>query len=265
MDARSYRTAWGTRVPPRSIALVLLPAWLAAAACAGPREDVLLTPGVQPVEAHVDVEAGLVSVERDGVVVSAEGVMLPEPRGDTPLPTFWITVENHRGDRVTVTPADVRLVDSFGNQLAPMPVSVDGSHDRELRYAVVDPRIHTYVALHFGWPYYPIYPYPGWYYPPRVRGPRYWQYDPFWTLGIGPVWIHEVYTAPRSRTAPSGPSEREEVIYADAKLTWVVVFPELERTVRDVRLIVPDIRLRDEEERSLDFEMTFRQIIEARR
>ena len=191
MSIRSSSPAGATPVPRRVIALILVSFAAIGPAC-GAREDVLLTPGVQPAEARVDVESGLVSVEREGLVVSAEGVMLPEPRGDRPLPTFWITVENHRTDRVVVTPADVRLVDSFGNQHAPMPVAVDGSHDRELRYAVVDPRIHTYVALHFGWPYYPIYPYRGWAYPPRVRGPRYWHYDPFWTLGVGPLWIHEV-------------------------------------------------------------------------
>lgn len=137
-------------VPREFVALVLVSFAAVGPAC-GAREDVLLRPGVQPAEARVDVESGLVSVERDGLVVSAEGVLLPEPGGDRPLPTSWITVENHRSDRVVVTPADVRLIGSFGNQQAPMPISVDGSHDRELRYALVDPSIHTYVALHFGW------------------------------------------------------------------------------------------------------------------
>jgi hypothetical protein len=238
------------------------------AACSTTHEQVVLTPGVQAGDAVVDIDAGTVTDERDGVIVSVQGVMLPEPRGETPLPTFWVTVENNRDDRIVLTPADARLVDSFGNQLAPVPMSVDGSHGRDLRYAVVDPRVHTYVALHFGWPYYPIYPYPGWYHPPppRMRGPRYWYYDPFWTLGVGPVWIHEVYVVPRAEPPPTPTPGKEEVIYRDAKLTYVVVFPELERTVRDVRLIVPGIELRGEgDPEVIDFEMTFRQIIEAPR
>lgn len=239
---------------------------LASSSCAGTREHVALTPGLQTEEdAVVDVESSSVTQQKEGVVVRVQGVMLPAPRGETPHPTFWVTVENDTDLRLSVTPGTARLVDSFGEQHAPLSMSTGGPLDEDVRYALVDPEIHTYVAFHFGWPYYPIYPYRAWFPHWRFGTARYWHYDPFWQLGIGPVWIWEVRPArerpPRQRPEP----RREETIFSDARLTWVITFPELPRTVREMRLIVPDIRMVEEGEvvRTVDFEMVFDQIVEV--
>lgn len=231
-------------------------------ACGGPREYVVLEPGAQSTDAEVDVEAGTVTLDREGIVVSVQGAMLPAPRGGSVHPTFWVTVENTRHEAVAVKPAEARLVDTFGNQLAPVPMSVSGG-GREVRYALVDPEIHTYVSLHFGWAYYPIYPYSGWFAHRRLSRIRYWHYDPFWSIGVTPVWVREIRPARPPRASAALDPEREETIYRDARLTYVVVFPELGREARDVRLIVPGVRLRSDEEpeRSLSFELVFRQIV----
>lgn len=245
----------------RSLILVF-----ASTACAGASEHIVLTPGLQSdEEAVVDVQAGSVTQEKEGVVLRVQGVMLPAPRGETPHPTFWVTVENRTAGRITVTPGDARLVDTFGEQHAPLSMSTGGPLDQDVRYALVDPEIHTYVALRFGWPYYPIYPYRGWFPHWRFGTARYWHYDPYWQLGLGPVWIWEIQRRPppppRERPRPS----REETIYRDARLTYVVTFPEMPRTVREMRLIVPDIRMVEQGDvtDSVDFEVVFNQIVEV--
>jgi hypothetical protein len=198
------------------------------------------------------------------VVASAQGALLPSPRGGSLHPTFWVTIRNNRDDRIAVTPTDARLVDAFGAQYAPLPMSVDRG-GREVRYALVDPEIRTYVSLHFGWPYYPVYPYPGWFAPPRYPRLRYWRHDPFWTFGVGPVWIMEVEPRPPlvRREAPA--PERREFVYRDARLTYVVVFPEIDRASRNLRLIVPGVGARGAEgtEQVLEFELVFEQIVDA--
>jgi hypothetical protein len=243
-------------------ALIILGS-LGSGACATGQNRVALEPGVQRGSADVDLESGSVTVERDGVVVTAQGAMLPAPRGGTLHPTFWVTVQNNREERISVRPTDARLVDTFGDQLGPVPMSVDRD-GREVGYALVDPEIRTYVGLHFGWPYYPIYPYPGWMGHPRYGRIRYWAYDPFWTFGFGPVWVTEV----RPRRAPRvEPPQRDrlEFVYPGARLTYVVVFPELGRAVRDMRLIVPGVEIAMEEggTQALDFELVFEQIVEV--
>jgi hypothetical protein len=156
------------------------------------------------------------------------------------------------------------LVDTFGNQLEPVPMSVDRG-GREVGYAVVDPEIRTYVGLHFGWPYYPIYPYPGWFAHPRYGRIRYWAHDPFFTFGFGPVWVTEVW--PRRTPARVEPPVRDrlELVYPGARLTYVVIFPELGGAVRDMRLIVPEVGITQAEgsARALDFELVFEQIFEG--
>lgn len=94
---------------------------LATGSCVANRERIVIEPGVQIAEASVDVESGAVTVEREGVIVEAQGAMLPSPRRETLHPTFWVTVENTRDDRISVKPADARLVDTFGNRLQPLP------------------------------------------------------------------------------------------------------------------------------------------------
>ena len=89
-----------------ALGVLALGGTLAAAACAGTRERVVLEPGVQIADATVDVQSGSVTLERDGVVVTAQGAMLPAPRREALHPTFWVTVENNREERISVTPAN---------------------------------------------------------------------------------------------------------------------------------------------------------------
>lgn len=231
-------------------------------ACASSQPRVALEPGVQRGDAVVDWQAGSVTLEKQGVVVSAQGAMLPAPRGETLHPTFWVTVRNNRDGRISVRPTDARLIDTFGKQHEPVPMTVDRG-GREVRYALVDPEIRTYVSLHYGWPFYPLYPYPGWFAYPRYGRLRYWRPDPFWTFGFGPIWITEVHARP-VRPAPPPVRDKVELVYSDAELTYVVVFPELSRMARDLRLIVPEIGLRSAEggEETLEFELVFEQICE---
>lgn len=232
-------------------------------ACASGQPHVALEPGVQRGDAVVDRQAGTVTLEEQGVVVSAQGAMLPAPRDGTLHPTFWVTVQNNREERITVRPTDARLVDTFGHQLEPVPMIVDRG-GREVRYARVDPEIRTYISLHYGWPYYPLHPYPGWFAHPRYDRLRYWRPHPFWTFGFGPVWITEV--RPGAARMPAAPVRDElEVIYGDAKLTYVVIFPELDRAARDMRLIIPEIGVRISEggEETLEFDLVFEQIHDA--
>lgn len=238
---------------------------LTLAGCASTPERIILEPGVQIGDATVDVVSGSVSAEQEGVVVTAQAAMLPAPRSSTLRPTFWVTVQNTRDERISLTPADARLVDSFGNQLAPVPMSI-GGRGQDLSYALVDPEIHTYVSLHYGWPYYPLYPYRGWFAHPRFSRLRYWHYDPFWTLGVGPIWIREI-GPPRAIGEPTAyDPEREEIIYRDAQITYVVVFPQVERLAKNLRLIVPGVRVSTEtqQDQALEFEMVFEQILDAR-
>ena len=252
------RRPWARVLSQMALAVA---ATLPLGACASRQPRVALEPGVQRGEAVVDWQTGSVTLESDGVVVSAQGATLPAPRGETLHPTFWVTVRNHRDERISVRPTDARLIDTFGKQLEPVPMTVDRG-GREVRYALVDPELRTYVSLHYGWPFYPIYPYPGWFAYPRYGRLRYWRPDPFWTLGFGPIWITEVHPRPVRHPAP--PRDELELVYSDAELTYVVVFPELSAMARDVRLIVPEIGVRTAEggEETLEFELVFEQIHE---
>ncbi len=234
------------------------------AACATSQPGIVLEPGIQIADADVDLASGSVSLEQEGVVITAQGAMLPSPRGGSLHPTFWVTIQNNRDDRVAVTPTDARLVDAFGNQLEPVPMSVDRG-GREVGYALVDNEVRTYVSLRFGWPYYPVYPYPGWFAYPRYGRLRYWHYDPFWVLGAGPVWIMEVAPRPPLQRQLPAVHDKREFVYRDARLTFVVVFPEIDRASRDLRLIVPGVGVRATEgaEQSLEFELVFEQILDA--
>jgi hypothetical protein len=235
-------------------------------ACATGPSRIALEPGPQTGPADVDFESGSVTIERDLVMVTAQGALLPAPRSGKLHPTFWVTVQNDRDERISVRPTDARLVDTFGNQLEPVPMSVDRG-GREVGYALVDPEIRTYVGLHFGWPYYPIYPYPGWYAHPRYGRTRYWAFDPFWTFGFGPVWVTEVWPRRTPPRVEAPVRDKLEFVYPGARLTYVVIFPELGGAVRDMRLIVPEVEITLEEggARALDFELVFEQIFEGER
>ena len=240
---------------------VFMAAALSLGACATSQPRVALEPGVQPGDAIVDWPAGSVTVEQEGVAVTAQGAMLPDPRSERLHPTFWVTVQNDREERISVRPTDARLVDAFGNQLEPVPMSVDRG-GQEVRYALVDPEIRTYFSLHFGWPYYPLYPYPEWFGYPYYGRMRYWYPAPYWT-GYGPVWITEVWPH-AAHAPPASVRDKREFVYGGARLTYVVIFPELDQAASDMRLIVPDIGVRAVEggEQTLEFELVFMQIQE---
>jgi hypothetical protein len=239
---------------------------VALGACATSQQRIALQPGLQTADANVDLESGSVMAEQQGVVVSAQGAMLPDPRGETLHPAFWVTIQNNRPERISFRPTDARLVDTFGNQHEPVPMSVDRAR-QEVAYALVDPQIRTYVGLHFGWPYYPMYPYPAWFMYPRYGRIRYWSHDPFWTFGFGPVWITEILPRRTVQRAPAPVSDKLEFVYSDAKLTYVVVFPEIGTAVRDMRLVIPGVEISSAEGgvSTLEFELVFEQIVEAQR
>jgi len=248
------------QVARRLVAAAVVVAAVAGAACASSQPRIAIEPGVQRSDAEVDWQTGSVTLIQERVEVSAQGAMLPSPRGRSQHPTFWVTIENHREERVSARPTDARLVDAFGNQLEPVPMCLDRG-GREVRYALVDPEIRTYVSLHYGWPFYPVYPYPGWFVHPRYGRVRYWHPDPFWTFGFGPVWIMEV--RPRPVPPPPRPSpDKVEFIYGGARLTYVVIFPEIDPMGREMRLIVPGVAVTEDEgsERHLEFELVFEQI-----
>jgi len=92
---------------------------------------------------------------------------------------------------------------------------------------------------------------------------RYWHADPFWTFTFRPIWITEVRPV-RPRTAPI--RDEVELVYRDAELTYVVIFPELAETAGDMRLIIPEIGVREVEggEATLELELVFEQILEGR-
>src|SRR5687768_13940966 len=93
---------------------------LSLSACATGPSRVALEPGPQTGPADVDLESGSVTVERDLVLVTGQGALLPAPRSGELHPTFWITIRNERDDRISFRPTDARLIDTFGNQLAPV-------------------------------------------------------------------------------------------------------------------------------------------------
>ncbi len=248
---------------PRPAALLAM-ALLVLAACAA-RERIVLEPGIQVEDAEVDVQTGSVTVEKQGVTVAVQAALLPAPRGDALHPTFWVTVENRRDERIEVGPGRTRLVDADGNQHAPAPMSV-GRGGTEVRYALVDPEVYTYVSLYYGWPYYPIYPYRSWFAHARFSRVRYWHYDPFWSLGVGPIWITEI-RRPRPRPAEEK-DDAIELVYRDARLTFTVVFPELDSAAPGpMRLIVPelDVDPGDEGAEALEFEFVFEHVPEVAR
>ena len=60
--------------------------------------------------------------------------------------------------------------------------------------------------------------------------------------------------------------DREEEIYDGAKITYALTFPELDERVDDYRLIIPEILITDEDNRTsaLKFELIFNQIVEVK-
>lgn len=227
--------------------------------CAGTQKKISLEPGKQVIEADVDIQSGAVTQQMENVEVSVQAAMLPEPNGDTPYPTFWITIRNNRDNKITIKPAQAMLIDSFGKQYKPLAMSTDSIASHENKYVVVDPYVHTYFSLNFGWPFYPLYPHRGW----TRRGPhikmRRRHYDPFWHFGTRVRWVNRISTVKNVGEK----LDKEEVIYHDAKLTYVIAFPELKESVKEMRLMVPEVSIWDNNiEYTLDFELVFNQNIE---
>ena len=244
---------------PTRTATLAVAALLGLSACGGAQQRILLEPGVEVSDARVDIESGSVCIESSGVEVTAQAALLPEPRGAVPDPTFWITVQNNRDQRISVRPAEVRLIDSFGNQLEPVQLSLDqGAGD--VRYALVDPHIHTSVNLSFGWPYYPIYPYRGWGGRGRFGWLGYGCYDPFSAFGPHWLWINEFGATSATGLGLTGAPDEIEVVYSDARSTYVVVFPEVEPAAGGMRLIVPEVDIQPDGEAGelLEFELDLR-------
>jgi hypothetical protein len=230
--------------------------------CATTKNNVYLEPGEQITKAEVDLETGAVSQDQDSVLVSVQAAMLPGPyEGDNLYPSFWVTIQNNRKTQISLKPGAARLIDSFGNQLNPEPMSVE-TRDREVvdRYVIVDPEIHLYFGLHYGWRFYPMYPYPRWRRHGHFFRRGFGWYDPFWDFGPRVVWVRRIVSEKSVGNQP----EKLETIYNDAKITYLVVFPELSETVKDMRLIIPGITIQENQTtKSLDFELVFNQIIEV--
>jgi hypothetical protein len=96
---------------------------------------------------------------------------------------------------------------------------------------------------------------------------RYWAFDPFWAFGFGPVWVTEVWPRRSPPRVDPPAADKLEFVYPGARLTYVVVFPELGSAVRGMRLIVPGVEISQDEgaTRALDFEIVFEQIVEVGR
>ena len=249
---------------PTRTATLAVSALLGLSACGGAQQRILLEPGVQVSDARVDIESGSVSIESSGVEVTAQAALLPEPREAAPYPTFWITVQNNRDQRISVRPGEVRLIDSFGNQLEPVQLSLDQGAG-EVRYALVDPHIHTSVSLSFGWPYYPIYPYRGGAAVAGSLGSAMVITTPFRRLGPHSLWINEFRSTRATGQGLTGALDKIEVVYSDARLTYVLVFPEVKPALGGMRLIVPEVDIPPDAEvgELLEFELIFEQIIEG--
>jgi hypothetical protein len=245
----------------KSVAVAVVVVTIILAGCAATQNRVSLEPGKQVTNAEIDLQTGVVKQDQDSVQVSVQGAMLPGPYNDNDLhPSFWVTIQNNRKTPISLKPAAARLIDSAGNQFSPVPMSVETKDRDEVdQYVMVDPEINLYFGLHYGWPFYPLYPYPAWrrhgYF---FRGGFGW-YDPFWDFGPRVAWVKKIVTEKGVGSQP----EKVETIYNTARVTYLVVFPRLSGTVSDMRLMIPGVTIRKgQTTTSLDFELVFNQIKE---
>ncbi|MGD9488175.1 MAG: hypothetical protein AB7W47_09140 [Calditrichaceae bacterium] len=231
------------------------------AGCAGIQQTVSLEPGSQVNEAEIDLQSGSVTQRMEDIEVTVQAAMLPEPYGEIIHPTFWITVQNNRETKISIKPAQTRLIDSFGNQLKPLTMTFGEKTETNGEYVIVDPEIHYYFGMNYGWSYYPMYPYRAWHKGRGTRiGIRHAKHDPFWDFGPNVVWVKKLKKSKETDNKP----EKEETIYHHAKLTYVVTFPELKEKVKEVRLMVPDVSaIEGDRLNTLDFELVFNQIIKV--
>ena len=227
--------------------------------CAGQSEEIYLRPGKQIAKADVNLDSGSITQTIENVELSVKGAIIASRDGESLHPTFWVTVKNNRAGKITLNPSKARLVDSFGFQFRPLPMSFSGGTSRESYYTVVDPNIRMYFALRHGWHYYPFYP--------KSRGHRRGRfrirpihYDPHWGFSSRVVWVKNI----RKKSSRNKLPDRMEEIYNGAKITYVLTYPELNKEVQDYRLIIPGISVVDEDGsvREIIFETGFDQITE---
>ena len=228
--------------------------------CAGQSEEIYLRPGKQIAKSDVNFDSGSITQTIDNVELSVKGAIIASRDGESLHPTFWVTVKNNRSGKITINPSKARLVDSFGFQFKPLPMSFSGELSQESYYAVVGPDIRMYFALSHGWHYYPFYP--------RSRGHRRGRsfrirpiyYEPHWGFGSRVVWVKNI----RKKSSRNILPDRTEEIYNGAKITYVLTYPEINKEVQDYRLIIPGIIVVDEDGsvREIIFETGFDQITE---
>ncbi|MCH7495483.1 MAG: hypothetical protein IH825_05255 [Candidatus Marinimicrobia bacterium] len=228
--------------------------------CAGQSEEIYLRPGKQIAKADVNLDSGSITQTIENVELSVKGAIIASRDGESLHPTFWVTVKNNRAGKITLNPSKARLVDSFGFQFRPLPMSFSGGTSQESYYTVVDPDIRMYFALRHGWHYYPFYPQRS-----RFRGGgsfriRPIHYDPHWGFSSRVVWVKNI----RKKNSLNILPDRMEEIYTGAKITYVLTYPELNKEVQDYRLIIPGINVVDEDgsAREIIFEIGFDQITE---
>ena len=246
----------------RSYMIVLAAAGIISVGCSGTQKSIYLEPGNQVARTNVDLINSSVTQKIDGVEVSVKGVILPESDGKTLHPSFWVTVKNNRSSKILFNPAKARLIDSFGDQYRPLPMSLNENGNEEFYYKVIDPNTRLFYSIRYGWDYYPFYPYKTRFHR-RGRGRHlrisYAHYDPFWRFGREAIWVRKVNNVRSKVKLP----DREEEIYDGAKLTYALTFPEINEEVDNYRLIIPEITITDDENitRRLKFELIFNQIV----
>lgn len=239
-----------------TVILVVL-ALLALAGCGGQQKLIHLQPGEQVAGAEVDTAANSVVQKSEKIIVKVKAAMMPIEHKNDLYPTFWVTVENTGKNKVTLQPAQARLIDSFGNQYEPLPVSVKEGEEIVDGYWVPDPLFWGRFSTRLGSPSYYMSPYPRRIARGRMRGVTF--YAPFWRDPyFNRVWVERVKIVGTAGEQP----EKTETIYSGAKLTYVLVFEQLSEYVETVRLIVPEVTLSDNEQSdTMDFEIVFDQVI----
>ena len=238
---------------------VIIPVVVTTVSCASTQKSIHIEPGNQIAKADVNLQSASVTMTKENVEVSVKGVILPDPNGGTLHPTFWVTVTNNRKEKIDLNPAKARLVDSFGNQYRPLPMSLENSDSKDIYYKIVEPDAWSYFSLNYGWHYYPFHPSNSRFHRSRRSGFRTIHYYPRFRYSGDLFWVTKVKKLNSSIKLP----DRTEEIYGDAKITYALTFPELNEAVTEYRLIIPGVNLRSEtaESQILIFEIKFNQII----
>ena len=140
----------------KSYMMVLAATGIITVGCSGTQKGIYLEPGNQVARSDVDLNDGSITQKIDGVEVSVRGVILTGSNGKSLHPSFWVTVKNNRSSKIQFNPAKARLVDSFGDQQRPLPISLNENGKDEFFYKVIDPDIRLFYSIRYGWDYYPF-------------------------------------------------------------------------------------------------------------